>query len=404
MTGLLLALALAAEPAPPAEDVFDHTAVLWNGFDHRWLRRALGVWAMPHRVSEFDSRVVAEHHERVGEELRSTVTVRMAQSTGVDGDYMRPVAWFTRVYAPDVRVYRGTLRFSTVDEVVDLPSPKAFSRLHDLIDIPVQEGVENHVVPLVTGVTFRSWCADDRAACNSDGIWPYRFLVELSPCHPHGEATVCPAMVEVGRAWTPNLGGLPGFEVKPLNQRMGFDVELHYAVLVGPKTSIASRTVIFENALASTRRTVKAEQVVTGRIPGASAFHAAAVGFSSFGFQFFPTGRRQKLQHRGRYLHGWGMWVRPVEFDPAAGTLSLGHGGGIGLPRTVKTTGVSYELGITTVLFTHPEARMDLLPGVDGQLCANSRDAPFFSTWNGCGRRSPDGQEHRESMVTVNFP
>lgn len=397
----LLALLLTALAGPGEQPVDAHTALLWTGFEHRWQRRVIGMWAVPHRVSEFDSRVVDERHWHDGEALTSEFTVRMAQSTGVDGDWMRPTAWFTRVYSPDLQVHRGSLRFETVDHLVDLPAPRAFSRLHRFVslDAPLRE--DQVAVALVAGVTFRSRCADRRDACNSDGIWPYRFLVALAPCHARADGLVCPAMVEVGRAWTPNRGGLPGFGVKPLNQRMVLDTELHYVVLIGPRETLGWRTAVFESTLPSTRRIVQQEQVVTGQVPGLSAFRVAAVGLSSFGFQFFPTGKRTKLQHRGRYLQGWGMRVRALGLDPTTETVSVGHEGGIRLPRTVRQSGVGFELGITTVLLGHPEARAELMPVAEGTLCADSEGAPFFSTWRRCGRLMDDRRERSEALVTL---
>ena len=62
---------------------------------------------------------------------------------------------------------------------------------------------------------------------------------------------------------------------------------------------------------------------------------AAAIGLSSFAFDFFPAGSRRDLAQRGRYVGGWGMRVRTVDFQ--AGIQSIGHSGAIWLPRTVRT-------------------------------------------------------------------
>lgn len=393
MLGLLASLALAEPLAVPADDEpVSHTALLWQGFDHRWLRRVLGAWAVPHRVSLFDSHL---------EEDEDGATWHFAQSTGVDGDHMRPVGFYSEVSAPDVAFTRGTERFSVTDDAGTSPVPKAFHRFHRLLRVQASE--DEHAVAVIRGLTFHSHCEAGPGACNSNGIWPYRFLVQLSPCEPVGSEVICPVIVEVGRAWTPNRGGVKGIEEKPIDRRMSLDIDVHWTMLAGPHEALASEQFLFENALPSSHRIIAEEQVLPVPVQGGGRYPTATVALSSFGFEFFPTGLRRGLAHRGRYIGAWGMNVHPRQYDEDAGLLLVGHSGDIWLPTTVTRTGLRLELGITALQLGHPDATVVEGTPVEGSLCADSSDnAPGFSRWERCAELA-DG-ERTEQTVRFTAP
>lgn len=408
----LLALALAEEPLEDPQVVHEHahstvlapshTTLIWQGFDHTWLRRALGIFALPHRVSLFRSRPLQEVHVESQGGVHSSVLWQFGQSTGVDGDYMEPQAHVARLYAPDVAMYRGRLHFSTVDQIADRRSPRALARFNDGLRIPASSDFEGHAVALVRGLSFRSACMDEPDQCNSDGIWPYRFRVELAPCKRVGSEWMCPATIEVGRAWTPGRGGLKYFEEKPLNERMAIEVDLDWVVLEGEGDALSSSTFVFENALGSNRQITEEEQALPVPVVGDGTYQAAAVGLSSFGFQFYPRRGRKKDANRGRYVAGWNLRVQDRDYDPDAGVFVVGHSGGIWLPQTVKRTGVGIELGITIAQLGHPDASVVEVPPIEGRLCSDSHEAPFFSKWTRCADLS--GAEQLEQQVPVEIP
>ncbi|TNE90316.1 MAG: hypothetical protein EP330_08325 [Deltaproteobacteria bacterium] len=388
MLTLLLTAALAHDPlpedyaTPPAEPASAHTAWLWQGFQHDWTRKALGLFSVPHRVSRFESRIVDAVHT----EDASTATFAFAQSTGVDGDWMTARGFAARVQSPDVHMARGSVRFAAVDLVDPGDTPKALARFQEVLVLPVPEEADPELwtsVVLLQGLRFTSRCEDGESACNSDGIWPYRFQVVLAQCTLREDEALCPITVEVGRAWTPHHGGVRGIETKPINQRMGLDVEVGWVALSGPYSSLLAHPILFENALASTSQIVAAPQQLPIRgLP--QGFPNAAVGLHALGFEFFPTRKGEERRHRGRYVGGWGARVGAVAYDPDDGALELGHAGGIFLPKTVAGTGVSVEIGMTVLQFAHPDAHVDRGIEVSADLCANSAGAPWFSDWQRC--------------------
>jgi len=397
-----------SDEAVPSEDdpgdASDHAALLWQGFQHDWLRKVLGAWSVPHRVSLIENRIGEVTHALTAEGLVSEGAFHFAQSTGVDGDYMHPEGYLARVYAPDLHVERGSVAFKFADQTADARVPKAFRRFNHLIAVDAPVEVASHSVALFQGFSVRSRCLDEADVCNSDGLWPYRFLIELGTCEAVEDLTVCPLNVEIGRAWTPNRGGVKVIEEKRVSERMSLDIDVHYVVLTGPADTLSSKRALFENALPSNHRMIFAEQVVP--VPTGTSQMSdprGAVGVSSFGFQFYPTGYERDLLHRGRYVGGWALRLRMDGLDVERGVANIGHSGGIFLPKTVTSTGVSVELGMTVLQLGHPDARVTPGQEVAGLICSDSHGAPFFSRWKRC-EQVADGQEQIETEVAFTVP
>lgn len=409
MLPLLVAAALAQAPesvgvaalesteAGGPEDA--HTVLLWQGFRHFWLRHAAVGFHLPHRVSRFESFLSGERDVATPEGTRTEATFTFGQSTGVDGDWMEPEGYAARVSSPDLEVHRGVVHVQGVDTLVDPEHPKAFERFDEVIRVPSPPAGQPYTAAAVLqGLSFRSRCASDPSECNSDGIWPYRFRVELEPCEAQGAELACPVIVEVGRAWTPSLGGVRPFGRKPINPQVAIDVEVAWAVLVGPTETFQATRFTVESALPSTRDIRMGRQIapVAGLGPGLTA---ATVGLSALAFEFVPTRETEPLQQRGRYIGGWSVEVGAAAVRPETQELDIAHAGGIWLPRTVRTTGVSLELGMNILLFRHPAAHVDEDVVATGLLCSDSHGAPAYSSWNECQRIL--GEERTRQSVGI---
>ncbi|MCO4747188.1 MAG: hypothetical protein KC912_20490 [Proteobacteria bacterium] len=388
MFALLLMLGLATGAEPPAETSHaTHSVWLWQGFSHMWERRALGLFTVPHRVSLFRSVVRDDGHVAEGDHLVSTGVFSLGQSTGVDGDRMAAKGYASVLHAPGIWVDRGQLSFETTDEVVELDrAPHADATFDAVVQapLPATADADWSAVLVLQGVEFHSSCEGDQGECNSDGVWPYRFKVELGACEVLEDVAECPVEVLVGRAWTPGHGGVRGIEVKPLNDRMTLAVDVAWAVVAGPKDALASQNFTFENSLRSTQEIVAQTQQMT--VPGLSRDHSTAtVALTALAFEFFPTRLGGERRHRGRYVGGWGVRVEPGELRQAQGELDVQHAGGIFLPRTVQKTGVSLSIGMAVLQVEDADAFVSETLEVTADLCANSAGAPWFSKWNRCG-------------------
>lgn len=383
---LFLGLAGAVEPPEP-EDHAAHSVWVWQGFSHVWERRVLGLFTVPHRVSVFQSSVSGGTHTIEGQRLVSEGTFALGQSTGVDGDRMAARGFASVLHAPGIWVERGELSFETTDAVVETDrGPRADATFHDVLRFAVPAGVQGPwtAAVILQGVEFHSRCEGAKEDCNSDGVWPYRFRVELGACEVDASEATCPVDVVVGRAWTPGHGGIRGIEVKPLNENMVLQVEVAWAAILGSQDVFVSQGFPFENSLRSTQEIVTQTQELT--IRGLSQHHSTAtVALTALAFEFFPTRQGKRLRHRGRYVGGWGVRVDAGEFRQSLGELDGEHAGGIFLPRTVQKTGVSLSIGMAILQVEDPGAFVSDTVEVVGELCANSSvGAPWFSRWKRC--------------------
>src|SRR5690349_5989001 len=83
----------AGQDAPPRwkqNDVW-----LWQGFEHFWERTFLG-FAIPHRLSKLASYIEPTTEPAID----AAPTFSMAQSTGVDGNAMRPRGYYSVISHP----------------------------------------------------------------------------------------------------------------------------------------------------------------------------------------------------------------------------------------------------------------------------------------------------------------
>ncbi|MCB9687747.1 MAG: hypothetical protein H6738_25315 [Alphaproteobacteria bacterium] len=396
-----VAVAMAQSETLDDEDPALHTALLWQGFRHDWERHAAVGLHVPHRVGRFESRIGPAVHTRTADGWRTEAPFRFAQSTGVDGDWMFPEGYVGRVSSPDLRVTTGVVTLRTDASRVQGDHPRALERFHEVLSIPKgPEPVEAATV--LQGLSFRSWCVEDETACHSDGLWPYRFEVDLQPCEDLGDTLACPVEVEVGRAWTPARGGIRGIEEKPLEPTMGLEIEVGWALLTASPGALLALPWHYENALPSTRAMTLTPQIA--RIAGLpTGFPAAAVAFTGLAFELFPPSGRSSRQERGRYIGGWSARLEVADWDADTGTVALSHAGGLWLPRTVRRSAVSIDVGATLLLLAHPEARVDPPVTVRGALCSPSHDAPWFSAWNRCEALIGEG-ERTEQEVRVTVP
>jgi hypothetical protein len=235
----------------------ENSGYLWQGFEHDWKRRVFGVFRTPHRISQLISRILDELHEfdpvafRIAHQARTD----MSQSTGVDGDWMRPSIHYGIFHRPDIEVKRGVLRVEFTDDTESSgKGGNALSIVHGPFSFTstTWQIFENHRTEvLLQGFSMKTECiAGEQGpeSCNSNGIWPYRFKVELTDCQREirslstGEAHHdCGYHIEIGRAWTPNRGGLPPFETKPLNRFGKFEFEIGVQTLSGQVQTLDSR-------------------------------------------------------------------------------------------------------------------------------------------------------------------
>ena len=377
------------------DDIF-----VWRGFDHDWLRTVAG-FRTPHRVSKLHSFVSTEG---------GRAQFAFGQATGVDGNYMRPVGHYAVLRAPGVGSVQRSVTLAWTDEVDGGRYPQACSDRGaelsvDLADAFLGRVPEQHAVVL-SGFQLQSRCDPQKQPAdnprNSDGMWPFKLGVWLGEPVREGTTLRCPVNVHVYRAWTPMLGGLPPFEIKPLNARLDIEVTVMVTVVAGDEGAlrVTRGPEVGASTSARSTREVDIDATVRGvreRYPHAvSALHG-------FGFELLRSSRLPMHGHLGRYLNNLRFRVEDGAYDSQRGVLEVAHRAQVWVPSTVVPTDVRCTLG-STLLQLGPGARVRTNQQVRGQLCSNSTDqAPFFSRWCECGdhEHGPDQSEARVCLPAL---
>lgn len=357
---------------------------VWQGFEHEWLRTVLG-FAVPHRVSRLASFLDGELLTSAAPPT-GTAQFHFGQDTGVDGNYMRPLGHYSALGGA-VSVHRATLELEWSDDASGGEYPKAQSKRTALLEQPlagitVAGGAPEVGTMVLAGLSLVTSCDDAKQPvgepCNSDGMWPYRMSFAIGDCTMTATSLQCPLEVEINRAWTPNKGGLPPLEEKPFNDKLDFHVTIHYATWLGRKVDFVVATTLLTASGMGHDNDPKGG---ARTLMGAPGFAAATVGISRLGFLLGAADSAAKSNHLGRYIGALRFFAVPGAYRSATGELDVVWGTQVWLPDTVENATVDYELGVR-LLSTRGEAAA--AKTVEGRLCSDSKNAPFFSTWQRC--------------------
>jgi len=345
--------------------------LLWQGFRHEWLREVLG-FRLPHRISRLHSSLEDDGF-------------RFAQSTGVDGNYMRPLGRWAAIHDSGLFSARSEVALEWVDEIERGRVPQAVSRRRAEVRFEVPPEVD-HAEVCLRGLKLDSVCRGAHQPkgqpCNSNGFWPFEIGVWLGNCVVREGVARAELEVVIARGWTPTRGGVPFLEEKPLNARLDFEMSVGVTLVGGAHEMFACER---------TRRTTRASARSSARVlrtPVERSLPVAAAGVTGFGFRFEGSGSTPWHAHLGRYL-------TTLDFGARLQGTDVEHRTGVWIPATVVGTDVRYELESTVL----QAARGRVTRGeVRGSLCIHSSDqAPFFSRW----RSLRHGPVQSEDVVPV---
>ena len=382
-------------------DLNDTSGYIWQGFQHNWNRRAFGLFKTPHRLSQLSSRILNESHYFDRNSLRIDHQARtdMFQSTGVDGDWMRPEIHYGIFRSSELEVRRGTLRVEFTDDLDESLNAKSVirgkfqfkSRGWLRMSDPATEAI-------LHGFSLKSKCIEpdeNSNTCNSNGIWPYLLKVGLSGCSRTqseplaAEATfTCGYIIEIGRAWTPRKGGLPPFEIKPLNPRTHFRFDIGVQILSAPDASLkVSRFgYTFSNLNPRSSRKENREIPLSTVGAGQDKYPSAMVGIREFGFML-ESKKTGESWSMGRYLSGVGISVTTDAYDPATGEFNFTIKNGVEIPGTVKNANLDVHAELSLLQFGKDQSDKVVNASEQGLICIDSSDqAPWFSRWKKCDR------------------
>lgn len=376
---------------------------VWQGFEHAWLRTVLG-FAVPHRVSRLDSFLDGATFTKAAPP-QGQALFHFGQDTGVDGNYMKPIGHFAGL-GGQVFVRQDKVTLSWSDDATGGEYPRADSAQSLTLRQPLDGILVGGAAPTVgtmvlSGIALLTSCDDAKqpadAPCNSDGMWPYRMRLAIGECTLGPSELACPLDVQVGRAWTPNKGGLPPLEEKPFNDKLDFSLTVHYAVWLGGADGLVVREAILA---AEGRGHDQDPKGGLRTLTGTPGFAAATVGIHRFGFELGPANDAAKSNHLGRYIGALRFHAVAESYRAAQGELDVRWATQVWLPDTVEDATVAYELGLRLLAtngHAHPSKQ------VQGSLCSDSKNAPFFSTWQRCDEAA-FGPAQTQQAVQVLLP
>lgn len=385
------------EPSVPSAGPF----FLWQGLDHEWLRSFFGA-RVPHRVSLLGSEITNEETTpKPSGALRGVATFAFAQSTGVDGNFMHPVGYVSGVLGASVLTSRATTELSGTDDASEAEHPQGRVDEVRTIAFDVPNAPASAVSAFVLqGFEFESSCDASKQPvgrpCNSNGLWPYELRVSLGECLQRQKTFSCPISFRIFRAWTPNKGGLPPFEVKPLNDKLDWKLRLRSLLIIGDPSTLETVSVTSKSDRTLHDRARDAH-VHTVRPNGSGPYAAATVGVTGFGFELYRLGDSNRLRNLGRYLGGIRFNIDDEAFDRVSRTLTFKVNHDVWAPGTVVESGVRSSLDARALFFSSGAA---IHQEKAGSLCINSsKQAPFFSRWRACGGKKRGPEQSRDSVI-----
>jgi hypothetical protein len=386
----------------------DTSGYIWQGFQHTWNRKVLGFFRTPHRISNLSSQILNEHHsfDQKSLNFQHEAQSDLFQSTGVDGDWMRPVMHYGIFHSPGLEVRRGQLHVEFTDELNE--KLNASTRIEGTFSFTTNTWITNWD-PITESVihvfSLKTKCIEPNPevkTCNSNGIWPYRLTLGLKNCkrkriEPFSDQVefTCGYRIEVGRAWTPRKGGLPPIEVKPLNQKTQYQVDLGVQILSGPPSNFSAQRIRYEGHKLNPRDRDPLQRSIPGRIAGSgnNQYPSAMIGFREVGFEFQEKGNHSEWS-MGRYLSGVGLSVTADSYDPATGFFDFTLLSGFTLPTTVKNAWLKVSSELTLLQFANREPQQVLNAQEEGLICINStHEAPLFSRWKKCEKIAPQQEQ-----------
>lgn len=397
-----------------ALETFQHGAFLWRGFRHEWLRTVAG-FAIPHRVSRLDSFIDNEEHSATGGLWTGDADFHFGQSTGVDGNFMKPIGRYSALHAPNLYVDVGLVNLSWTDDSTLAAHPQAISNIQHSIEIPLDKAtlgyaLLDHYGVVLRGISLESSCDDAKQVlepCNSNGFWPFRLAFRLGNCTKGVTTLTCSLLVQIHRAWTPKLGGVPDLnEIKPYNERLDYNVTVYYTVIGGDKGHVA----ITNGATVTANNTGHAKQpmVVTSSIQGAPGMAQGTVAMRGFAFEFSPPddpgSNDGDVGHLGRYIATLDFGVADSAYFPKSGVLIHESTAHVWLPDTVVDANVDYEVDPVLIQVNSTTPKAFSTDCTQGSLCSNSSpQAPVITAWKNCGTK-PYGPEQVTDVVPIIAP
>lgn len=387
----------------------------WQGFDHEWLRFIVANkdGRIPHRISKF--------HDYISPASNSDqVIYQFGQNTGVDGNYMHPKSSAITIDTSGLMAKQGKVNLRWTDNVEQTDVPTARNKIRTTISVPFDGNSYENANLFLQGIELDLVCDDDKqpqgSPCNSDGIWPYVFNVNLAFCTTTSNNLSCELNIDLFRGWTPNKGGVEWLgEIKPMNYKLDYDLNIYFAALAGDQAELGTSDVhlLKDNADLYDYHKTPASLNISGED---RFYNNGLAVVKGFGFMLTTPEKvdlewsGSDIRQRGRYLASTKFELNTGSYNANSRTLELNPAMEVWAPPTVVNSGITTEMKTQLIQLGGASNRV-ATTHASGQLCLNSKDeAPFFSAWYKCDKQTDaalekfGGVERSQQTLAIPLP
>ena len=388
---------------------------IWQGFDHEWLRFIIDKKGgrIPHRISKFNNFIDPASNN-------NQLVYQFGQNTGVDGNYMHPKSSAVTINTNGLFARKGKVSMQWTDNATNSSAPVANNKIRQTISIPFDGHSYDKAIMFLQGIELDLHCDNSKqpsdSPCNSNGMWPYVFNIQIEHCVKDSDALDCQLNVDIFRAWTPNKGGFQLIgEVKPLNYHLDYDLNVYFAAVAGSQSTLASSGVA---RIKNTGNIYQYNKTGTQyKLTGASGnYNTAATIIKGIAFRLTkPSTLDIEWKLLGSDVNQRGRYIARTRFQPQANSYSNGVMHikpvmEVWAPGTVVNSNLTTEMRLQLLQFGGASSKVSRT-SAEGKICLNSKDqAPFFSAWHKCDRQTAasiakfGGIERSQTAVIKQLP
>lgn len=377
---LIITITIFSQISYIASNNLQNGAILWQGFNFKWERNLLKMFEIPHRLGSFESlfsntTTISSNSKNY---LKSKVS--MYFTPGVNGDFSYPQNFYSILFANNTessnKFYfdeqKAQLNFS---DKINKTSNSAFSfnRFKKSFNNTLRQ---TNLQVVLNGFSLKMNCDPTKGKCNSEGIWPHLFKINILSCTPTLNKINCEFEFNLGRGSAPNGG-----TGKPLSEVMNYQLELGLLLIYkqGKTLKFVDHVIEQENEIFK-----KNDFLVKNITESDNENEKKTVGITGFEFDLFGG----KYDDKGRYLYQLAFGVRNNPFDKKYEYLSSIYAPYL----TTFYSKVNMKM-FTKVLYLEENVSIIQPKPAKGKICVSDWTTAFWCKFVGLKEQTYDSKD-----------
>jgi hypothetical protein len=390
-------------------------AILWQGFNFKWERKILNLFETPHRLGSFESlfyntttaiiRPILTFNSNSKTKNYLTSKINMYFTPGVNGDYSYPENFYSILFSNNTQPENENQikeeknkkeninKFYFEEQKVSLNfSDKINKTSKSAISFNKFNKTFNNILShknfqvVLNGFSLKMKCDNTKGICNSNGIWPYLFKLNILSCTPTPTLNLinCEFQFNLGRGSAPKGGS-----GKPLNDFMNYELELGILFIhkQGNKLNSIDHLIESQNEIFKKNDFLFKNITEEIKINKENKDQKKTVGITGFEFELLGG----KYNDKGRYLEQFAFAVRNNKhsFDNKYEYISSIYSPYL----TTYYSNVDMKL-FTKVLYLD-ENVLIISPSepIKGNICINDWTTAFYCKFVGLNEQTNDSKD-----------